>query len=240
MSKRVLTGVIAAVVLAVSAPSAANADAGNPFDINTLVGANHRVISGSCRDIVVTARTNAAWDYQDISASVDVWRGATNVGTADLERVAGTSLLRGSYFYCPGLDDVGTFRLGDTSVDWGQYDNDFNYYNSGSFLDTSRGRMVVKQGSYVTLTATRKGMKRTFRAHAAYFPAGTSSWSHFPKGIAIALQRQGASGKWAWVRSAKTDRKGNAKLVVKRAGTYRAVSPTTTRTWGATSRALTR
>ena len=197
--------------------------------------------SGSCRYIPVTATTNAAWDYQEIDVEVDVWRGGSYLGTADLERVGKSSRLSGSYFYCPNIDDVGSFRLGDSQVSWERYDDDYTYYYDGDFTDSSRGSMVVKQAAGVALSATNKGKTRKFRATASYF--GIERWYRFPKGQRLFLQRQAsASGAWQTIKSAKTKRKGLAKFKVKTASTfrYRVVSQATSRTFASASRVVTK
>lgn len=247
MNNRVASGLLPLLLVMsalVLAPSPARADAGNPFDVYSLRSVGLHVNSGSCRNVRVYASTNAAPDFQDISAEVDVWRGGTYLGTASLSGSGRSGLLAGSYFYCPSLDDVGSFRLGDSEVSWEQYDDDFNYYNSGDFIDRSRGRMVVKQATRISITGRRTGMTRSFKVGGAYFPAGADHWYRFPAGSAMRLQARpvGSQGAWKFVKAGKTNKLGQATLRVKRSGkyTYRVVSSATSRSWGGVSRALTR
>ncbi len=241
MKMRIATVLASILAFGTLSATPAQADPGDPFEVWGLTGPGLHVNSGSCRNVTVNAMTNAALDYQTIDAEVDVWRGAEHLGSASLSRVGQSNRLRGTYYYCPWLDDVGLFRLGDSEVSWERYDDDFNYYESGSFVDTSRGSMVLKQSTRLALSGKRQRQLRKFRANGSYF--GIEQWYRFPKGVRLSLQKQpSGAATWQWVKTAKTNRKGVAKFRVKTRAVYRyrVVMSATSRSWGATSRVLVR
>src|SRR4051794_29962389 len=154
--KKLLTSV-AAVLASVATPLVvtAPAQAAGSVDLYNLRSPGLHVNSGSCRDVTITANTTAGPDIEEVDAEVDVWLGGKNVGTASLSASADPSHLRGTYFYCPGLDGVGKFRLGDTQLSW--FDTDFN---DGSRVDGSRGSMTIKQATRGHIAASRRGRTR--------------------------------------------------------------------------------
>jgi hypothetical protein len=243
MKRLIVLSLASLVISAGGTVSPAEADPGNRFDLYALTGRALHVNSGSCRNIAISARINAASDYHDIYAEVDVWRGNSYQGTASLEGEGASHRLTGSYYYCP-YEGLGTFRLGQSEVSWSQYDDDWNYYYDGEFTDTTRGTTIVKQASRVALTGKRQGKVRKFQSVGQYFDTGVSRWLRDPKNVRMTLQRRPASNTAAWrrVKVVRTNKKGVANFRIQAKGTYRyrVVSAGTTRSWLGISRVISR
>ena len=231
ISRLVLTTVLA--VVAGAAPFASgSASAATGFDLYALRSPGLHINTGSCRSVAVTAKTTAGPDVTDVSANVDLWLGNKQVDSAMLTPVNGDPrTLAGDFYFCPNLDAPGRYRLGSSEVDW----TDQNY-NDSTFIDDSRGTMVIKQATRARVTGSRTGATRTFHAHCVYFGAGYSnSWVPYPKGTKVSLQRRSAAGTGSWrnIATHRVARHGNVSFSL-RAGKpfqYRVSSAGTARSW---------
>ncbi|KQY63500.1 MULTISPECIES: hypothetical protein [unclassified Nocardioides] len=214
-----------AVAVSPSSPAAAADD--GPFDVYALKSPGLAINSGSCRYVSVTARTNADTSYiDDVDAEVDIWNGNAYLGSVSLYPVSGNpTVLAGRYFYCP-YEGVGVMRLGRSQVSYYDYD-----YNSGDFIDTSSGRLDIRQATRSTLDVQRTGQLRRFTAKPRFFSAGDDAWHRFPKGTSIRLQRRAANGAGVWrvVKSERVDRTGKVVIAVRpsKRFQYRVIHPGT-------------
>lgn len=229
----------AAALLALGASPASAADDG-PFDLYALRSPGFAVDTGSCRYVPFTARTTAGAEVASVAASVDIWNGREHLGSVDLtsDDSGDPTRLSGEYYYCD-YEGVGVMRLGDTEVTY--YDVD---YNSGSFIDTTRGSVDIRQAVRTSFSGKRAGATRSFLARPLYFEAGWSeAWTRFPEGTVLRLQRRAASGKGTWtkVAAAKVDARGRAafKVSAPRSFQYRVVASGTKHSRALTSRRIT-
>lgn len=206
---------IGALSFAPSAVSAAAATAEGPFDLYALRSPGLAVTSGSCRYVSFTARSTAGELIESVDAEVDIWNGGDYLSSVSLSSVDGDpTRLTGRYFYCP-LEGVGVMRLGPSQVSYYDYD-----YNSGDFMDSSRGQADIRQGVRSAIGVRRAGSVRTFTARPKYFATGWSDeWTRYPKGTPLRLQRRGpaGTGSWSRVATAKVDGSGKAVFSVRAA-----------------------
>lgn len=214
------------------------ARAAGDFDVFALRSPGLHINSGSCRYIAVTARTNASSSIEEVDAEVDLWLGGANVGSVSLSSGADVRHLSGRYFFCPGLEEPGAYRLGPSQVSYYDYD-----YNSGDFVDDSRGTMVAKQATRASWSVVRQGKVRTFSLRAQYFDASwEDSWQPFPKGTKVRLDRRRADGTGAWTKVAVTriGKQGRSTISVRanKVFQYRLANPGTARSWRLVSSTL--
>jgi len=223
--------------LAVATPSTANAAYG-VYDLYDIQATDYHINTGSCRYIAVTARAaSVPQPLNEVTAQVDVWLGGSSIGSVSLTSGADVTSLSGRYYFCPGLDAPGTYRLGPSNVSY----EDTNY-DDYDFVDQTTGVMKALQStSLKNFSVKKKGNKRTFKVKGTYFGAGFGSkYMSFPKGTKIQLQRQTSSGSWKFVKTAKVGKHGVATFVItsKKKAKYRAVDKGTVRSWPATSKTL--
>jgi hypothetical protein len=224
------------------APATVASAAATDFDIYNLASPGLRIVTGSCRYIPVTARTTAPDYVADVDATVDLWRGGSYKDNVTLHRdTMDPQLLVGRYYFCPGIDEPGTYRLGETEVSW----NDADYTLDGTFIDETTSSMVAKQATRAYLSGTKSGSLRTIKARAQYFGAGfDSQWYHYPKGTRVNLQRRAANGTgtWRFVTSRRTDARGAVVFQVRagKAFAYRVVAAGTARSWALASGSIVR
>lgn len=83
------------------ASPAAASDLDNYFNVYNLKAQSLKISSGSCRELTVTAETNAPAEVDDVWAEVDVWHGSDYTGSAWLFSEGDPTQLSGSYMYCP-------------------------------------------------------------------------------------------------------------------------------------------
>lgn len=225
--------------LAVATPTTANASDG-VYDLYAIQAVDYHINTGNCRYINVTARAaQVPGPIQEVSAEVDVWLGGDSIGSVSLRSGADVTSLSGRYYFCPGLEEPGTYRLGPSQVTYEDED-----YNDFTFVDQTTGVMKALQStSLKNFSAKKKGSKKTFNVRGTYFGAGfASGYASFPKGAKLTLQRKTSSGSWKYVKAAKVGRKGRATFVIKakEKATYRVYNKGTVRSWPATSRTLTK
>jgi hypothetical protein len=242
--RRTLTSLVAAALLgsgfAVTAPTSANA-ADGVYDLYDIQAADYHINTGSCRYITVTARAGSVpGPIREVTAEVDLWHGGQSISSISLESGADVTRLSGRYFFCPGSDNPGTYRLGPSRVSYEDED-----YNDFDFVDNTTGVMRALQStSLKNFSAKKKGSKKTFTVRGTYFAAGFSSqYASFPKGSKIVLQRKTSSGSWKYVKTAKVGKKGGRATFVinaKKKAQYRTYTAGTARSWPATSRTLTK
>jgi hypothetical protein len=239
--RRTLTSLIAAALLgsglAVTSPTSASAADGY-YDLYDIQADDYHINTGSCRYITVTARAGSvAKPIREVTAEVDLWLGGRSVSSVSLESGADVTRLSGRYFFCPGSDETGTYRLGPSRVSY--EDDDYNDYD---FVDQTTGVMKALQATTLkNFSAKKKGSKKTFKVKGTYFGIGyPSRYASFPKGAKIVLQRKTSSGSWKYVKTARVAKKGYATFVIKskKRAQFRTYNAGTSRSWPATSRTL--
>jgi len=113
-------------------------------------------------------------DYvADVDATVDLWRGGSYKDNVTLHRdTMDPQLLVGRYYFCPGIDEPGTYRLGQTDVSW----SDADYTLAGTFIDETTGFMVAKQATRAYLSGMKSGRcARSSRVPSTSGPGSTAS-----------------------------------------------------------------
>lgn len=233
MRLRSVAGSLTAVLMlaggiAVTSAGSASAVDDGPFDVYAIKSPGLAVSSGSCRYVSVSARSSAdSATVESVEAEVDLWNGGDYLSSVSLSSVEGDpTRLTGRYYYCP-YEGVGIMRLGPSQVSYWDWD-----YNSGDFVDSSRGSADIRQATKSGLDVQRTGNYRKFVARPKYFATGwVEEWTRFPKGTLVKLQRRPASGSGSWTKVAadRVDRTGRAVFSLRAAKRfqYRVVHPGT-------------
>lgn len=236
--RRARVGAVVSSVAAATLIAPPAAQAAGSFDVYDIRAESVRVNFDGCRNVTITARTDAPSWITDVDAYVDVRVNGGHVDEVWLEEYPSVNRLRGHYFYCPNLDEVGTYKLGPSQVT--AYDDD---WNGEHFIDRSTGTMLIKQATRAKVTATRSGNLRKFTVRPRYFSVGYG-WYRYPTGQRVHLQRRPANGSGVWKRvdTARVDKRGTARLQKRAAKSfqYRVTSPGTARSWSLQTKTIRR
>lgn len=242
-----VASLIAATFLAFSsAPS--NADNAT-YDVWGIRGADRVISSDACRRLAITASTNISRsDFWE--ATTEVYLRGEYIESVDLSYES-AGRLRGYFWYCPGYNYVGEFKVGPTEVSVWPDEADYKTV----FMDSSKGSFKAKQAARFTkMKASRKDRTVTIKTNPQYYSVGDDSgWypgnaaNHSKasrKQTAFRLQRRGANGTGSW-QTIKTARppKGKTltfKVKAKKKAQYRIVSNETRYTFAKTSKVVKR
>ncbi len=228
--------VLTAVLLAAGAPAFAASDANNAFDVRLKVKGFH-LASTACADVPFTVTHDAGY-LDRFVAAVEVRKGTVYVRRTFDYVYDSTGPLQASYFFCPHVEDLGTYRLGPSAIEWNDYDAD----EGGKFTDHSKAEFRLLQATkFSKVEIRRRGARRTVSGRARFFSVEAAGWRRFAKGTVIRLQRHRSDGSWTTVARNGTDARGRVTLSVRAADTseYRLKSVATAQSWSARSRTLT-
>lgn len=230
---------IAAATLSAS-PSSANTG-GISFSLVGYEVNDHVIRSGGCRNVPVAATHNAPPQVDDVTASVEVWKGSKYVDTVTLMD-DGPGRLSGNFYYCP-FKGVGTFRLGPAEVDWTNCCSTDDFL-SGTFTSSASASFAAMQASTMSRpTWSKKRGVATITGKGRYFSVDDSQWRRDPKGMRSSLQRRSSSNSpWKTIKRGKSDKRGKVafKVRAKKRMQYRIVSSQTRVSFSGTSSVITR
>jgi hypothetical protein len=111
-----------------------------------------------------------------------------------------------SFYYCPSVDGLGTFRMGPSHVSANSYSNGAD----ATFDDATAMTFSAKQSSRATLSAARVAAKRKYVRYsitASYYSVRASKWTRW-KNKPVLLQKLAANGTWVTVARPSTNRLG--------------------------------
>lgn len=237
---RLLAALVAATLSVALLPDRAAAST-EPYVV-TFKAATTRVsvASSSCRPVGYRVEFGGGdgmeWLYA--GATTEVWRGASNVGNDSFyDEITDTMRASGSYYWCPYLDGLGTFRLRLTQGEFSGWA--FDDAVDGSFATGQTASFTVKQAAkVVNLRAQRSGARRSISAKAVFYSIGRSQWAALPRGATVVLQRRSVGGSvWADVKTVTVGRSGavSTSWTADRVRDYRLVTRSTATTWSGTS-----
>lgn len=193
-----------------------------------------RVRSGSCVDVPFTVKHDAGY-LDRFTAEVEVWRGQQFVTDTFDYVYESSGPLRGSFSHCVyRVTDLGNFRLGPSRGEF----NDYEAGIDGTYRDGSvKGFKILQHSRFSPLSVTRSGRTRRATAALAYFDAGVNRFMFAPSGLRVLLQRRLPDGSWSTDSSGRVGNRGRVAVSVgaSEVRSYRFLSGTTTRTWGAVS-----
>lgn len=241
--KTVATVVVALLVPLLGGTSAVAApDDGSVLDVTPTVSTPKlKVRSGSCVKVPVTYRHGGGL-LDSVNVSSEVWKGSSYVGTVDAWKSDSIDRVDGSYFWCPYLDGLGTFRIGRTTGDWQNYgdsvwddaaDEFLSTDAAGTVRSTRTVSFVAKQSQTCAVRSSKRAKKRmSVTAKLQHFSVAGSKVKNAKKGTKVVLQRKKGSG-WTTVARGKVGAKGLTAVSVKatKKATYRLTQAGSSSTW---------
>ena len=223
-------GATAPVSAAASASVSATVDK-QGVDVTKLTAKSIVVSSYHCKNTEVTmSRKQAKW-VDEWSVQADVTRGGNQVTMAFFDADGDKS--RTKVQVCPWVDGVGKYTIGPSSV----FANSDDYLKSWYGTDWTKGSFYVREKSYATLKASRRGSKVTLSLAAKRYSVDRDEKVNYsPKKVQIQVK---SGKKWKTIKTVNL-KKGKAKVTIKKKGkaSYRYVIKQTSTVAGATSKTV--